>query len=29
MATTNDLKAKSQGQVQQSVTPEQSLNNLL
>lgn len=29
MATTNELKAKSQGQVQQSVTPEQSLNNLL
>lgn len=29
MATTNELKAKSQGQVQQSVTPEQSLNSLL
>ncbi len=29
MATTNELKAKSQNQVQQNVTPEQSLNTLL
>ncbi|CAM5244909.1 hypothetical protein LSPH24S_06380 [Lysinibacillus sphaericus] len=29
MATTNDLKAQIQGQVQQGLTPEQSLNKLL
>jgi len=29
MATTNDLKAQMQSQVQQGLTPEQSLNKLL